>query len=102
MEINLEKRIINLTDADGNKLFAEVRQYEQYTTLKAVLPQNEEGLYEELDFTYTGQSDDNIETWSVEYKGATWSGTFKHVAKVTNTGRFTDVVTPARTNRNDI
>lgn len=102
MEINLEKRIINLTDADGNKLFAEVRQYEQYTTLKAVLPQNEEGLYEELDFTYTGQNDDNIETWSVEYKGATWAGTFKHVAKVTNTGRFTDVVTPARTNRNDI
>lgn len=101
MAIALEQRIIYLTDADGNKKFAEVRVYEQFTTLEAVLPQDDNGVFAKLEFDFDGLNDSNQEQWSTTIDGVTFSGIFTGVAEVKNSGLFTEVVRKPKTNRQD-
>ena len=96
--IDIEQRIITFTDADGNSKFAEVREYAQYETLKAVLPVS----HEVLEFDFDGMTDDDKEGWTVEIDGVEFFGTFSNVAEIVNTGKFTDVVKKPKTNRLDI
>lgn len=98
MAIELENRIIHFADADGNKKFAEVRQYEQFKSLKAVLALTKD----ELVFTFEGLDESNKETWSVEIDGVSFTGTFSGAVDVTNTGLFSDTITKPKTKRLDI
>ena len=100
MAIPVEQRIINLTDADGNTKFAEVRVYEQFERLEAVLPMNNDGTYTTLEFNFDGLVE-NKETWTVDIDGVTFSGTFSSVVEFENNGLFTETVTKPRTNRQD-
>lgn len=101
MAIPIEKRIINLSDADGNTKFAEVRVYEQFENLEAVLPMNSDGTYTTLEFDFDGLNDDNKETWSTEIDSVTFTGAFSSVVDIQNSGLFTETVSKPRTNRQD-
>jgi hypothetical protein len=98
MAIDLENRIIYMSDADGNQKFAEVRQYEQFTALKAVLALTKT----ELEFTFEGLDDSNKERWSVEIDGVPFEGTFSGAVEVTNTGLFSETIKKPKTKRLDI
>ena len=96
--IDLEKRIIYLTDADGNKKFAEVREYEQFTTCKAVLPVS----YDVVEFAFGGLDENNKEVWTADIEGTEFTGTFSGAVKVTNSGLFTETIKKPKTKRLDI
>ena len=99
MALDIEQRIIHFADTNGNTKFAEVRQYEQYTTLKAVLPDTAHTV---IEFAFNGLTEGNKELWTVEIDGVEFSGTFSNAVEFTNSGLFTETISKPKTKRLDI
>lgn len=96
MAIDIEQRIMYLNDADGNTMFVEVRQYEQFKTLVGVTHDKRQ-----FSFTFEGLDDSNRQTWSTVIDDTEWNGVFNSVVEITNSGKFDDIISKPKTTRLD-